>query len=236
MNISYIISSNGKNIDKTILTIKSIKYQYRFSSLNYEIILSGIADSKIKNAIDVFVEGSEFAENGFLARLRQNGFEKSSCDVLVFIDDDIVFDKYWLTNTIKFDKPWCVLGNKIFNIDCTRFWDRARFIPKHSLVDYKSMFTPKMYQTGGFIIIKRNIMSKLKWPIDIKIHEDEPEDIIFSKLIHKNRINIDFNENALVWHNSDQYTQSGDVVIKKRTEPCKDFLDNIQIINNSVQI
>ena len=236
MNISYIIPTNKNNKTKTQLTIKSIHYQYLNTSFNYEIIVSGILDDSLKNSIDHFESNQFSANNGFVGKLRNIGASKSKYENVVFLDDDIILDKNWLKNTINFNKKWNVLGNKIFNIDCTRFWDRARFFPKHQLVDYKTMSSSKLYQTSGFILVKKEVLEYVKWSETSKIHSEEPEDIIFSKDLHSNKIPIDFNENALVWHNSNQYTQSGDVVIKKRTEPCKDFLDNIQIINNSVQI
>lgn len=234
MNISYIISTNNNNKTKTQATINSIHYQYKNLGFDYEIIVCGLLERQLIDKINYFLIDEFNAINGYIGRLRNLGASKSKYENVVFIDDDIVLDKNWLINTVKFNKKWSVLGNKIFNIDGTRFWDRARFIPEHLLVNYETVSNPKLYQTGGFILVKKEIFESIKWSETSKIHSEEPEDIIFSKNLHRNRIPIDFNEDALVWHNSDQYTQSGNVIIKKRTEPCKDFLDNINIINDSI--
>jgi hypothetical protein len=234
MNISYVIISNNNNFVKTDLTINSILYQYKNLDFDYEIIVCGLLEKQLIDKVNYFLIDQFSADKGYVGKLRNLGASKSKYENVVFLDDDIILDTNWLKNTINVENQWNVLGNKIFNIDGSRFWDRARFKPKHQLVDYKTMPSPKLYQTSGFMLVKKQVLNAVKWSETHKIHSDTPEDIVFSQSLHDNKIPIDFNENALVWHNSDQYTQSGDIVIKQKTEPCKDFLDNIEIIDNSI--
>lgn len=235
MNISYIISSNNNNFNKTQLTIDSIHYQYRNVKYTYEIIVCGLLEDRLINKIDYFLLDEFGASNGYVGRLRNLGADRSKYPNLVFIDDDIILNHDWLVYTINFNADWLVLGNRIYNIDGTRFWDRCRRTPQHKLVNYKTISSPKLYQTSGFMLIKKHLLETIRWSETAKIHSETPEDILYSKCLHENKIPLYFNQKALVWHNSDMYTQSGDVVIKQKTYPCADFLDNINIINDIIK-
>lgn len=234
MNISYIIPSNNRNFLKTQSTIESIHYQYTNLNYSYEIIVCGLLKDRLINKVNYFLIDEFSANNGYVGRLRNLGADNSHYDNIVFLDDDIILNHDWLNNTINFNTDWLVLSNKIYNIDGSRFWDRSTYIPHHKLVDYQTISSPKLYQTSGFMLIKKHLLETIRWSETAKIHSETPEDILYSKRLHKNKIPLCFNQKALVWHNSDMYTQYGNVVIKQKTYPCADFLDNINIMENII--
>lgn len=208
--ISFCIPTNGKRVEKTLLTIESIKRQ---QGVPTEIILCGDVDP-FKEVQDVIlVDRKEEAHNRKVALLRNKAAEKAKHDVIAWCDDDILLDEGWLEKTLKHTEKegWEILGNKLLNPDGTRCWDRATVNP-HKLVDYdEPAGTPNLYQTSGFFLVRKEVWDRVKWNEELLVHDDKngqiPEDIGYSLSLIKNSFSFHFNKTAIVWHNDNSYTE-----------------------------
>ena len=131
----------------------------------------------------------------------------------------------WLEKTIQHSKNygWDVLGNRVYNPDGTRYWDRATLNP-HSLVDYSEPAgTPNLYQSSAFFLVRKHVFEKVRWDEGKLVYADRegkiPEDIQYSRDLQNNGFSFHFNSEALVWHNDDSYTEfsfgAGSTTLKK---------------------
>jgi glycosyltransferase involved in cell wall biosynthesis len=208
--ISFCIPTNGKRIEKTIKTIKSIKAQ-NWNNVQHEVILCGKIED-FKNIKDIIlIDKTEEAESRKVASLRNSAASKSKFENIVWCDDDVIFDKSWLDNLIKYsnNNSWNVLGNKVLNPDGTRYWDRAILNP-HCMVSYEhSENDTRLYQSSAFIMVRREVFDTVKWDETKLVHSDKegqiPEDVQYSFDLTKNDYRISFNSSSLVWHNDDSY-------------------------------
>ena len=193
------------------------------TDLPYEIIIAGVTNAFSELEGLTLVETPEDANNGLLAKLRNNAAEVSKYDTIVFVDDDFIFDENWASKFIEYSKSsgWQVLGNKILLPDGSRFWDRCTINP-HKLVDYDYPdLCGKIYQTGGFWIMRRETYLEHKWDSSIPINAAERglathnEDIDMTIRIHNAGIEFCFDKDNLVWHNDDSYMEFNEQTFKK---------------------
>jgi len=103
------------------------------------------------------------------------------------------------------------LANRVFNPDGTRYWDRSLLNP-HILVDYDHPKEDKdLYQSSAFFLVRREVFEKVKWDETKLVYADReggiPEDVQYSFDLIANGFPLSFNENSLVWHNDDSYTE-----------------------------
>jgi len=225
--ISFCIPTNGKRIEKTNLTMKSIRKQ-KWKDTPYEIVIGGVVDEFKKSKDVELVDRKSDASTGKVAALRNACADNAKYDVIVFCDDDILLDPNWLEKTLKFNKSkgWKVLGNRILNPDGTRHWDRATMTPR-VLVDYQHPSGDKnLMQTSGFFTIRREVHEEVKWDESKMVYADRnnqgiPEDVQYNLDLHKQNIPLSFNESTYVWHNDDNYTEFGGGTLLK--EKIKEF-------------
>jgi len=96
MDISFVIISNGKKVDKTTIVLKSIVYQ---NIPRYEILLCGIYDlSKIPLRCEAnlkYIKNKEAADDGLLGEMRNDGCKAAKHDNIVILDDDMVLSTGW---------------------------------------------------------------------------------------------------------------------------------------------
>jgi glycosyltransferase involved in cell wall biosynthesis len=223
--ISFCIPTNGKRPDKTELTIKSIKAQV---GKPVEIILCGDIDNFKHIEGVTLIDKKEEAHSRKVALLRNKAAQNAKFDVIAWCDDDVILDKEWMKKTIEYSSQngWNVLGNKVFNPDGTRYWDRALLNP-HIMVDYDHPEDDKrLYQSSAFFLIRKEVFDKVKWDETKLVYADKegqiPEDVQFSLDLIKNNVILSFNKNSLVWHYDDNYmainennAYSGLVCLKK---------------------
>ena len=214
-SISFCVSTNGKKEETTKMQIKSILNNIKNNSIKADIIISGVVEpfKKIDSQNIKFVEEIKLAENGGLAALRNKAAESSNSDILVFCDDDIIFEEDWLSRLVEFSskKYWDVLGNKILLPDGGRYWDRATLNP-HSMVDYDHPENdPNLYQTGCFWVIRNTVFSKHKWDSNILYYAEKNgginEDVEYSKRLISNGYLLSFDSENTVWHLDSKYKE-----------------------------
>lgn len=238
MNISYVIVTDGQDVDKTRLTLKSIHYQYRQPTKHeFEIILCGAPVDALSAQITRTLPMTEAAKNGLVGALRNAGADQAQYDTIAFLDDDIILNYDWLRQMLKFNNNvnsnWQVLGGRLYNIDGTRFWDRCTMPPNHRMVPYTLPANTEMYQTSGLLYVKRETFKQVRWAEQARVHSTEPEDLLFSKALHAHGVTLDFNERALAWHNDAKYTADGNVVVTRLegVQPCDQFIANLRVID-----
>jgi hypothetical protein len=208
--VSFCIPTNGKRPEKTELTIKSIKAQ---TGKPVEIILCGDVDNFKHIEGVTFVNRKEEAHSRKVALLRNKAAEVAKYNVIAWCDDDIILDKEWMKNTIKYTSKngWNVLGNRILNPDGTRHWDRALIEP-HVLVDYENPNYLFYLQTSGFMCVRKQVFEKIKWNENRLVYADRdgsgiPEDVQYSIDLKNNNLLVSFNTSSTVWHNDETYTE-----------------------------
>jgi len=218
--ISFCISTNGAKPEKTELEIKSIHKTMESVDIPYEIIVAGNTTPFTEMGITA-VHTPEDADNGLLAKLRNNAAEVASQDVLVFVDDDFIFPETWASKFLEYSnlEGWQVTANKIFLPDGGRFWDRATMNP-HKLVSYDHpSYDNNLYQTGGFWIMRKEIYDSYKWDSSIPINAEKNgslnEDIEMSLRMHNNGVILSFDKENTVWHNDNSYVEINQLTLKK---------------------
>jgi hypothetical protein len=220
-SISFCISTNGAKPEKTRLEIQSIKDTMANAKIPFEIILAG----DITNFSDIdgltLVDAADDAHNGRLAKMRNVAGEHVNNEVVVFIDDDLIFEDTWAQRLIEFSETngWNVLGNKVLLPDGGRYWDRATINP-HKMVDYDDPLPAgTLYQSGCFWILRTDVYRETLWDSSIEFYAEknggENEDVEYSLRLQKLGYEISFDKDNLVWHNDDSYVQVGDKCLKR---------------------
>jgi len=137
----------------------------------------------------------------------------------------MILEKDWLLKTVEYSKNngWNILANKIFNSDGSRCWDRAVIGIEHKLVDYSEPEgNPNLYQTSGFFVQRKKTWKNIKWDETKLVFADRdgkgyPEDLQYSLDFKKFGYVIHFNENAVVWHNDEKYTEFNNKTLLRET-------------------
>ena len=218
--ISFVIITNGKKFDTTTRAINSIIDTIN-NKLAYEIILVGDTEKYKSLSKAILLDYKNLANTGNLSAMRNRGAEIAKYDTIVITDDDILFDKYWYSNLAKFslNNDWDVYSCKLLSPDGSRCWDRAVVFGEYqSLVEYShNKYDKNLYQTGGYLVIKKNIFLKLKFDESITYYSNGliNEDVDFSKRLYQNNYHIEFDEFNSVYHEDDSLIQVQHNIIRK---------------------
>ena len=191
------------------------------AKIPFEIILAG----DTKNFVDVdgltLVDAADDAHNGRLAKMRNIAGEQVNNEVVVFIDDDLIFEDTWAQRLIEFSETngWNVLGNKVLLPDGGRYWDRATINP-HTMVDYDDPLPAgTLYQSGCFWILRTDVYKETLWDSSIEFYAEKNggvnEDVEYSLRLQKLGYEISFDKDNLVWHNDDSYAEIENLCLKK---------------------
>jgi glycosyltransferase involved in cell wall biosynthesis len=217
--ISFCIPTNGAKPEKTRLTVENIKKE--LGDFTHEIIIAGDCDNFTDLEGVTLVDQKEAAHSRKVATLRNAAGDASQHDVIAWLDDDILLSKGWLEETLSHSKDtyWDVIGNRLLNPDGTRHWDRATLKP-HKMVDYDHpQYDKNLYQTSGFIMVRREVFESVRWDDDCLVRGDQEggitEDVKFSLDLVKSGYQLSFNPDAAVWHNDNSYTQYSHLCVKK---------------------
>jgi GT2 family glycosyltransferase len=218
--ISFCISTNG---EKSYITKTSIASILNIANnIDYEVFVGG----KIENLKDfnndrvIYNEYLLEANTGRLAKLRNLTASKATGDILVFLDDDIIFDENWLNGLLDFNhkNDWSILGNIIIGPGGDRYWDRSIKYQTpdgqhlQHLVDYDHPVNDtRLYQTGCFWILKKGIYDIEKWDNRIGYYAANNggvnEDVEYSTRLQSLGYHLHFNKYSIVWHWDDSYRQ-----------------------------
>ena len=219
--ISFCISTNGAKPEKTKIEINSIVNTMSKVDIPYEIIICGDTTNFVDLESCTLVDANKDAHNGRLAKLRNIAGKHINHGVVVFIDDDLIFEDTWAQRLIEFSETngWNVLGNRVLLPDGGRYWDRATINP-HRMVDYDDPLPAgTLYQSGCFWILRTDVYKETLWDSSIEFYAEKNggvnEDVEYSLRLQKLGYEISFDKDNLVWHNDDSYVQVGDKCLKK---------------------
>lgn len=202
MNFSFCIntySRHGKNCGTFIpQIIESIERQ---NIPNYEILIIGDYQEKRNNLKCIPFDESQ--KEGWITRKKNILAQEAKYNHLCFLHDYILFLPNWYKGWLKFGNNWDAGMNVILNSDDTRFRDWISFddleepgfnryqhrnfsgdkpiITAPHLPPYTYTKTNKMYISGSFWVVKRQLM--LKEPFDERLVWGLPEDIEWSMRI-----------------------------------------------------
>lgn len=209
--ISFVIITNGKRFNTTIKVLDSIHTTME-NKIPYEIIIVGDVE-KYHGVGATLLDYKSLADNGNLSAMRNRGAEQATYEVLVMIDDDIIFHESWFDNLATFSSQnaWTVYACKVLMPDGGRYWDKAiMFGEYHCLVNYQhDKHDSNLYQTGGYLVIQKDVLLKIQFNENITFYSAKlvNEDVDFSRRLYANNYYIDFDSNNTVYHDDDRYVQ-----------------------------
>ena len=206
--ISFCIITDNKEPDKFNKEIDSIK---KLNIADYEIIVTGAID--ICDSVDIVIPNHIYANNGNLGAMRNACCRKAKGNILIVVDDDIVFHKNFYDGLMKYGNDFDVLSCQFLNSDGTRFWDWKTFKDNYNeLLDYDKTHED-ISLTGGLTIMKSYVFEKVQWDESLGFYQFE--DVDFSNKLKAANFRINFNIHSIAYHNDLRYTQSGKHVWKK---------------------
>ncbi len=211
--VSFCIATNGKRPQKTFLEIRSIKTTMEKSLIPYEILVSGDINNFGTVEGVQLIDTPADAHNGLLAKLRNNAAENAQYAIIVFADDDLLFEVDWGLRLLEFSGrwDWDILGNLVLLPNGGRYWDRCTYDP-HQLIDYDAKsYQGTLYQSGSFWLIKKRVYDLEKWDPEIEYYAKRNgginEDVEYSFRLQRKGFVLSFDKDNLVWHNDNSYIE-----------------------------
>ena len=236
--ISFIIITNGKKVDKTLLQIKSIR---DLAIKNYEIILCGVCDQFIGDDIKKY-DTRSMADSGSLGGMRNLAVLNSQYQNIVVSDDDMLFPTDWYQNICSYLQDFDILTTRVVCPDGTRFWDHCCYMsPTHGHIvlnpDEKDDY---LYMSGGQSwIMKKYVWQKVKWDEELLIYNcnglkdyrdgKHNEDTDFSMRCREAGFQISHDLNTTVIHNDRTYTAIGRIVRRRVAGNGPEWCKNISV-------
>lgn len=244
--ISFCIITNGRRYEKLATTVSSILATVAKVKMRHDLVIAGATTALSKfalipNAKTVSIDNPN--QLACLGTLRNSAAQNAQHDILVFSDDDIVFPISWAAQFLNYCNchNWEVLGNRILSPDGGRHWDRATLRP-HRLVRYEhSEDDPNLYQSGGFVVLRREVTERIPWNDEIAYYAErqggENEDVEFSRRLISAGYRLSFDQNNVVWHFDLNFQQCGDYVVKGRPPKpyCKEFAELLSSLQPAIE-
>lgn len=202
MNFTFGIITDYKAKDRVSEIITSI---VDLNITNYEVLVitsNNVNPEPIKNCTHVSIEDPY--EKGWVTRKKNIVSNLATYDNLVLLHDYYVFDKDWYKHYLKFGDDWDVCSNPQYLINGNRHftdwvtWDSPLY-PRWTSLDYDDWSHTKfMYQSGGYMLVKKQFM--LKVPMNESLGWGTAEDVEWS-LRMRNSAVWKCNKNSIVRHN-----------------------------------
>jgi len=163
----------------------------------------------------------EAAAAGKISLLRNAAARRSSGEILVFLDDDILLEPGWMEAVATPLTSYDLVGTRLLNLDGTRHWDWTMKTGKeHRLLDYGS-WHDAVYLTGGLIAMRRFVWETTPWNESLTFGQQE--DVELSHRAMKAGFSIGFCASATAIHNDPHYTQFGNATIRVDLQSARDM-------------
>ncbi|CAK0769444.1 alpha-1, 2-mannosyltransferase/rhamnosyltransferase [Gammaproteobacteria bacterium] len=207
---SFCIITNGKRPHELNQEIDSI---LALGIQNSEILVGGEAPAEFSRPGIRVLDISDAARNGRLGEMRNVLCRAAQYNHLIVADDDLLFHQDFYEGLQAFGDNYDVLCVRLLNPDGTRFWDWATHggPSGHRLLRYDEV-DPHVYVTGGLCVMKANVFKQVQWDDGRGFYQGE--DLDFSSRLTIAGFRIQLCPNSTVTHNDNNYTQSGDIVIR----------------------
>jgi hypothetical protein len=198
MNFTFGIITSYDDLQRLSDVIDSIKNQ---NIPSYEILVMG-NDDYLPTEDTTYVNMS--SEQQFVTNKKNKIAEIAKYENLVLIHDYYLFDKDWYTGYLNFGDDWDVCSNPQYLINGKRHftdwvtWDHPTH-PQWTSLDYNDWSQTKyMYQSGGYMLVKKNFL------LDIPFEQNRlwgtAEDVEWS-LRMRDKANWKCNPYSTVKHN-----------------------------------
>ena len=200
MGITFGIITNGKRPEKLWREIQTI---HDLNVPEYEIIIAGELPEKPMR-FDYEYIPTYACRFGELGRMRNLIAERARHETIVITDDDILFKDDFYIGLVKYGDDFDILCTRLLNPDGSRNWDWVTKGGKrgHVLLEYWET-DPKIYCTGGRIVLRKEVWNKVKWD-DTKGFNQE-EDVDFSHRALKAGFTIKMNKYSTLVHDDPRY-------------------------------
>lgn len=161
MNFTFAIPTDYSDLFRLDHVLQSI---HDLNIPNYEILLLGpviFADTdRVK-----YIHFSDNEKPKWVTRKKNVLVSLATYDNVVLFHDYFVFDKDWYKNYLEFGEDWDVCSNAQLLINGKRHftdwvtWDSPIY-PRYSSLNYDDWtHTKYMYQSGGYMLVKKKFMS-----------------------------------------------------------------------------
>lgn len=200
MNFTFGITTDFSDMSRLNEIKKSIQ---NLNIPNYEILLIGGA--RVDDEGDtkhIFFDDSVIDK--WITRKKNILAQEASYDNVVIFHDYYVFDENWYKSFLTFGEDWDVCSNAQLLITGKRHftdwvcWDSPIFT-RYTSLDYDNWkHTKNMYQSGGYMIVKKQFMKK--YPLNEKLTWGTGEDVEWS-IRMRTAANWKCNGTAIVRHN-----------------------------------
>ena len=189
MNFTFGIITDGHSDDRMEMIFDSIESQ---GIKGYEIIVVGPHEYNRKNVKSIIFDESR--KSAWITRKKNLIVKTAQYDNLVFMHDYFILGEKWYQGQLCRGNDFEIRMDKIINTDGSRFRDWCIWphngnwmdgvVGRECLIPYNiSHLTKFMYISGGYFIVKKNIM--LEFPLDERLSWGEGEDVIWSKQVRQ---------------------------------------------------
>lgn len=200
MNFSIGITtdySDESRLNEIISSIRSLRMPW------YEILLIGSKPDEERGDI-INIHFDESQKPGWVTRKKNLLVQNAKYENVVLMHDYYVFEKDWYKNFLEFGNDWGVCSNAQHLITGKRHftdwvvWDSPIF-PRYTALNYDDWsHTKYMYQSGGYMIAKKEFMQKC--PLNEDMMWGSGEDVEWS-LRMREIANWKCNGKSIVTHN-----------------------------------
>ena len=172
---------------------------------NFEILIVGGGDSSGVDGPDVIkIDFDESIKPKWITRKKNILVQNAKYENIVLMHDYHLFDASWYEEFKKFGTDWDIcscpqyLVNGVRNVVDWALWDKPGCGPAWSL-DYDDWTqTQYMYISGGFFLVKKNVM--IEEPLDERRVWNDAEDVEWSLRV-RNKYVMKCNGKSIVRHN-----------------------------------
>lgn len=202
MNFTFAITTTytagaPERIGEMIQSIRALGVPH------YEILIA--TDQDIPEFEDVRrVYFDESIRQGWVTKKKNVLADEAAYNNVVLMHDYFLFDKDWYKNFVEFGDEWDVCSNAQQLMNGKRHftdwvvWDSPIF-PRYTSIPYDDWSqTAYMYQSGGYMVVKKKFMERC--PMNENLAWGEAEDVEWS-LRMRNRAIWKCNGKSIVRHN-----------------------------------
>ena len=200
MNFTFAITTDYTNENQLAEVIQSIRNLF---IPNYEILVIG--NKEKENDYDVrYILFDESEKDKWITRKKNILCQEAQYENIVLMHDYYVFDKNWYKSYLEFGNDWDICSNRQLLQNGKRHftdwvtWDCPLY-PRYTSLPYDEWnLTRHMYQSGGYMLVKKPLM--MIEPFNESLAWGEADDVEWSLRV-RDIYKWVCNGSAIVQHN-----------------------------------